>query len=875
MDHSRFLFQDRNDDNNNNNDDDDHESGGDIPQQQQRRQLLQLIDQEEWINLHGITAEPRYGNQSESNQQLERERIQQEREYQSTVHQTIFGVQDDDDDDEQERIKNFRQWEHQQVMVELKVQQSNHSTNDENDKFNSDENPNPTDTVILRVNLVTLARHSDVVYTLAVNRKWFPNTCHQKQPQDDGSLPSSAPLQISLLEFSKDTVLLFLDILADTSDTTTTTKHNNNSKFLYNIDHHLSSDQVVDCCRLASFLQCISLLHQIVHDILVPAVDSHNCMSLYQLADQLSLPKLLEASVNHMIQSLDSTLQQQQSQQHSLKQSSNNTTTSTDNENDGNISWDEYLTTDLQAQIVTIQNILRSSNRKQMFFSTVTEYLAMLSEQYQYYHERLEEAIEQQDQHPTGTVGWNYSQTKIELQQVKVERLRQFVDEQRRLLGGGGNGGGGATTTKDTNEIQDETDHECNNQHSHSEHGQDPCEDNHDRISSSLSHGSNKRQCGGGSSFITVRVVSCICILLGLCYTATSSTPWTVTRSNPFGVRPYTHLQRQRYLWSSQVLPLRGGDAPEEYDDDEYDAEEEEQQQKVVGKNGRTKLPSPQRRNPKETYDHSMIDLPPDPTHGGRPVPSRRRQPPPTPLRKKKKKPHWSQRLATSSLQMTGQLAWNTLIKQPTKLAYHVIRPKYVDIRETDGLWRLEQQVTEREGREVASVATIELQAKPRIVILRKEEQPTTTTNTKNNPNQPNVLIIKEPYTFTKKKLTGSFQTQFVIPAFLIGENQMRLYGYRGTWQRKLADKRVIKLVGKIYQVHKQRFGKNRGEYVFGQAVGTFVARRRIEAKIIDKEEELEDMDEYDGDEEEEKEDVEEEWEEIDENWEDEEEAEE
>ena len=76
----------------------------------------------------------------------------------------------------------------------------------------------------------------------------------------------------------------------------------------------------------------------------------------------------------------------------------------------------------------------------------------------------------------------------------------------------------------------------------------------------------------------------------------------------------------------------------------------------------------------------------------------------------------------------------------------------------------------------------------------------------------------------------------------------MRLYGYRGIWQRKLADKRVIKLVGKIYQVHKQRFGKHRGEYVFGQAGGTFVARRRIKATIQD--DEIEDDDEYDDDDE-------------------------
>ena len=211
---------------------------------------------------------------------------------------------------------------------------------------------------------------------------------------------------------------------------------------------------------------------------------------------------------------------------------------------------------------------------------------------------------------------------------------------------------------------------------------------------------------------------------------------------------------------------------------------------------------------------------------------------------------------------MTGKLAWNTLVKQPGKLAYNVIRPKYVHIRETDGLWRLEQQVTERGDRILASVATIELQARPQLVVIRKQEDP---KEGGDNSKKPSMKIIKEPYTFTKKKLTGSFQTQFVAPAFLVGENQMRLYGYRGTWQRKLADKRVIKLVGKIYQVHKQRFGKQRGEYVFGQAVGTFVARRRIRAPVDDEDEidgdeyDVDVMDEYDD---------EDEWEEIDQEWE-------
>jgi hypothetical protein len=289
---------------------------------------------------------------------------------------------------------------------------------------------------------------------------------------------------------------------------------------------------------------------------------------------------------------------------------------------------------------------------------------------------------------------------------------------------------------------------------------------------------------------------------------------------------------------------IRGGyvaydndDEYDPYDDDDYDDEEGE----VV--------------NDTEKIDHAILDLPPPDAHKQRPssTPGHQRQ---RPIRKKKKSPHWTQKLATQSIQMTGKLAWNTLVKQPSKLAYNVIRPKHVDIRETDGLWRLEQQVTEPGDRIVASVATIELQSRPRLVVIRKQEEQGKDT----------MKIIKEPYTFTKQKLSGSFQTQFVAPAFLVGENQMRLYGYRGTWRRKLADKRVIKLVGKIYQVHRQRFGKQRGEYVFGQAVGTFVARRRIRARV---DEDLEEDDDEDDDEDEydaeEWEDIEEEWEQQDE----------
>jgi hypothetical protein len=177
---------------------------------------------------------------------------------------------------------------------------------------------------------------------------------------------------------------------------------------------------------------------------------------------------------------------------------------------------------------------------------------------------------------------------------------------------------------------------------------------------------------------------------------------------------------------------------------------------------------------------------------------------------------------------MTSQLAWNTM-RQSGKVAYHLIQPKHVDLREVGGLWRLDQQITEKGDKVLASVATVELDPKQRLVLLSMV-------------GDDKKKKFAEPFTFTKTRL-GSFKTEFVAPAFLVGETP-RLYGYRGTWQRKVADTKVIKLVGKIYTVKKQRFGKGRGEYVFGQAIGTFVARRRLQ--ITEEYDDEYDDDEYD-----------------------------
>ena len=151
----------------------------------------------------------------------------------------------------------------------------------------------------------------------------------------------------------------------------------------------------------------------------------------------------------------------------------------------------------------------------------------------------------------------------------------------------------------------------------------------------------------------------------------------------------------------------------------------------------------------------------------------------------------------------------------------------------------------------MVSVATVQLDARRKLVIVRHrpiekhgetEPEKNDQDETDENDEKPKEVVIRQPYTFTKSRL-GSYKTSFVAPAFLVGDKP-RMYGYKGTWQRKMADKKVIKLVGSIYEVRRQKFGKDRGSYQFtGKPVGTFVARRRVQL------EEEEDDDDDDDDE--------------------------
>jgi hypothetical protein len=228
----------------------------------------------------------------------------------------------------------------------------------------------------MKVNLKMLASHSDTVFTMADSRQLF----------------ETLTLSLCLEDYTRDSVQAFLDMARESH--------------LPPEESTISDDHITDACQLAHYLQCTQLLDKIVK-ILINEIDAANCMSLCQLADRLALPGLREASLSYIMRSLTSL------ETHEV--------------------WKE-LGSDLKEQIQGIQVILNSKNRRDLFFSSFTEYVAMFAEQVQYYKERLAEARSQQETHDPSSDGWVYTQQKIDHQAERVDTLKMMLEEHKRIF---------------------------------------------------------------------------------------------------------------------------------------------------------------------------------------------------------------------------------------------------------------------------------------------------------------------------------------------------------------------------------------------------------------------------------------------------------
>mmetsp|Transcript_50957 Transcript_50957/g.56921 ORF Transcript_50957/g.56921 Transcript_50957/m.56921 type:complete len:485 (+) Transcript_50957:61-1515(+) len=473
--------------NNNVDDDDEQQQEEQEEQEEQQPQLLQLIGIEEWFNIDGVRAasvENNEGNDDEheheehGDQREIRHQVNLEREYQIEMHAKIFNAEDNK---EEKGLypgssccsPNSKRRRRQQQLDELGEDAIDILTT-MNIKGTEKERPViiGSNLVVLRANLKELASRSDTVFAMASNKHLYNNSSINKNDR----------LSLSLCDYSTESVKIFLRVLfpspsSPSQDTDNDTDSDN--------DNEISPDNVIDCCRLAHYLQCQQLLDRIVNEYLLTSIDNGNCRFLCKLSDELSLPNLWEASVNHMLSSLD----QFNSNNNDKRKNSTPTTIDEncecddddDNNNNDNLSND--MTPELKKEIQALRGILKSSNRKQIYFSTYHEYLALLAEQHQYYKERLQDAkdsytvrLEEETDlvqelkslQEERTSNWfdggytnlrldrnianverriqgvikarEYVKPKIDRQTRKVNTLKTLLEEQKTIFGGGSGG---------------------------------------------------------------------------------------------------------------------------------------------------------------------------------------------------------------------------------------------------------------------------------------------------------------------------------------------------------------------------------------------------------------------------------------------------
>lgn len=221
----------------------------------------------------------------------------------------------------------------------------------------------------IKTKLQPLATKCDTVYALASVKPLFQQEC--------------ANWELSLIEFGTKAVREFVMMIEETMS-----------------PNNVSSETIIDCCQIAHYLQCPFILTAMI-DILVVSVDSANCISLLQLADRLSLPRLCESCLTHLMGSM----------------------TNVEEMVEG-----ELISSELLEQILAIKSAIQSSvvGIPRVYFGSIKEYLAIFAELVEYYKERLEEA-----QRSRVTP---YIQRMIDKQEKRVTTLEAVMREQKKLF---------------------------------------------------------------------------------------------------------------------------------------------------------------------------------------------------------------------------------------------------------------------------------------------------------------------------------------------------------------------------------------------------------------------------------------------------------
>ena len=437
-----------------------------------------IEDEEEWLRRNGLLSEDSYGQGSERNQREAHERFHRQRQYQQRVHERVFR-----DDLEKEvasthaKRQQLDRWHDAEVMVKVATSASSyeiplHFLASLSDTVYAMATSPAT---VVMSSSPARKRHKEENLDCAIEE------ANRKGPSENGAGNNeNGAIHLSLEEFDDGAVLTFLKVITkcchgncndimgkdvaastpaqgkpsdsesggtnDTAESARTkakrSKPNQSSSqstapavVLPGEDKHPLVQQVVlteipdhhmiDCCRLAHYLQCTPVLDAIVRLCLIPSVDTANCLSLVQLADSLELTNLMEASLSHMMQSLTNL------EQHQV--------------------WDD-LSPELKDRIETIRMLLTQSHPRhagsgaggsklsKLYFTSFQEYLAIFAEQVEYYRERLHDAKMDQERYVEESIrgsvghGWKYAQEKIDIHERRVNSLRELLAQQKRLF---------------------------------------------------------------------------------------------------------------------------------------------------------------------------------------------------------------------------------------------------------------------------------------------------------------------------------------------------------------------------------------------------------------------------------------------------------
>ena len=269
---------------------------------------------------------------------------------------------------------------------------------------------------------------------------------------------SSSVMEISLVEFDSRAVVSFMNVLVLLHDDQSSDDDEGKSKYVLGLINEgmISEQHIVECVRLAHYLQCLVILDALA-SVLQQCIDSQNCMAICSLADALNLKSLFEASIEYVLERLD-TLQG---------------TDGVDNNENQDTNGDIWATLphELKSRVLTMRNVMRSSvigrgsKVSGLFFSSGDEFLAIFREHIFGGRERLAEAHQRHDEVISQrTEEWvircerrgrwfdrsdeakrdfihgpdvKYAMGKVELQTRRLQTLETFYEEQKIIFSGG------------------------------------------------------------------------------------------------------------------------------------------------------------------------------------------------------------------------------------------------------------------------------------------------------------------------------------------------------------------------------------------------------------------------------------------------------